>query len=167
MSGLQQLAERCPGKVIFNGIDGVLPFGLQYGAHGGIGQPHAPLRLSSALEKASVLRAEGKVAVKNPASWATGTTYNVLPELYLEIDRLVRADECAAAIAVQKRANAANSGYKVVAGKQMQSVKQILIWQGVLEHASMAQADGLTEPEVAALREAVEANADLAATLVR
>ena len=76
--------------------------------------------------------------------WATGTTYNVLPELYLEIDRLVRADECAAAIAVQKRANAANSGYKVVAGKQMQSVKQILIWQGVLEHASMAQADGLT-----------------------
>ena len=49
----------------------------------------------------------------------------------------------------------------------MQSVKQILIWQGVLEHASMAQADGLTEPEVAALREAVEANADLAATLVR
>ena len=46
MSGLQQLAERCPGKVIFNGIDGVLPFGLQYGAHGGIGQPHALLPLS-------------------------------------------------------------------------------------------------------------------------
>jgi len=113
------------------------------------------------------LESREKVAVKNPASWATGTTYNVLPELYLEVDRLVRADECAAAIAVQKRANAANSGYKVVAGKQMQSVKQILIWQGVLEHASMAQADGLTEPEVAALREAVEANADLAATLVR
>ena len=126
-----------------------------------------PLRLRKLRRLDLVLESREKVAVKNPASWATGTTYNVLPELYLEIDRLVRADECAAAIAVQKRANAANSGYKVVAGKQMQSVKQILIWQGVLEHASMAQADGLTEPEVAALREAVEANADLAATLVR
>jgi N-acetylneuraminate lyase len=132
LPGLSQLAALCPGKVIFNGLDALLSFGLQYGAHGGI-----------------------------------GTTYNILPELYLEVDRLVRSDKCAEAITVQKRANAANSGYKVAGGKQMQSVKQILIWQGLLEHASMAQAQELTAEEVEALRAAVESNAELAATLVK
>ena len=73
------LSAKCPGKVIFNGIDAVLPYGIQAGAHGGI-----------------------------------GTTYSILPELYLEIDRLTRADECAAAMQLTRRANAANSNYKVV-----------------------------------------------------
>eukprot|EP01046_Picozoa_sp_COSAG06_P019826 COSAG06_NODE_1428_length_9487_cov_195.907861_3_plen_108_part_00 len=87
--------------------------------------------------------------------------------LYIQVDKLVRGDQCAAAIAVQKRANAGNSSYKVVPGKQMQSVKQILIWQDLLESASMAQAQELTTAEVAALREAVEGNVELAATLPR
>ena len=66
---------------------------------------------------------------------------------------------------VQRRANAANSGYKVVANKQMQSVKQILIWQQLLEHASMVTSQELTAEEADALRKAVEANADLAVTI--
>ena len=47
----------------------------------------------------------------------------------------------------------------------MQSVKQILIWQQLLENASMVQSHELTATEADALREAVDSNADLAATL--
>lgn len=68
-------------------------------------------------------------------------------------------------MAVQRRANGANSGYKVVANKQMQSIKQILIWQQLLANASMVQSQELTVKEVDALRKAVEGNEDLAATL--
>ena len=85
--------------------------------------------------------------------------------LYIEIDKLVRADQCAKAMTVQRRANAANTGYKVVANKQMQSVKQILIWQQLLEQASMVTSQELTTEEMDALRKAVEANADLAMTI--
>ena len=68
-------------------------------------------------------------------------------------------------MAVQRRANGANSGYKVVANKQMQSIKQILIWQQLLANASMVQSQELTAKEVDALRKAAEGNEDLAATL--
>lgn len=56
-----------------------------------------------------------------------------------------------------------------VAGKQMQSVKQILQWQGVLAApvlpSQMAQAQPLTKDEVARLRTAVEGIPELASTL--
>jgi N-acetylneuraminate lyase len=137
VASLLSLTEACPGKVIFNGIDSMLSFGLQCGAHGGI-----------------------------------GTTYNILPELYLSIDRLTRAGDTAEAIAAVRKANRANSQYKVVAGKQMQCVKQILVWQGVLRGDSegggcsrMVQAEALSEEEVGVLRVAVESIPELKATL--
>lgn len=37
LPAMGQLAARCPSKVIFNGLDGLLSFGLMSGAHGGIG----------------------------------------------------------------------------------------------------------------------------------
>ena len=52
---------------------------------------------------------------------------NCVPQLYLAIDKLARAGDLPAAVAVQKRALAANAAYKAAAaGKQIQAVKRLL-----------------------------------------
>ena len=164
LPALAQLATRCPTKVIFNGLDSLLSFGLMSGAHGGIGTTYNILPRCGAV--CLSLSCSSRALVR----WFTFTYWCGCPcliarRLYLEIDQLVRSDKCANAIAVQRRANGANSGYKVVANKQMQSIKQILIWQQLLANASMVQSQELTVKEVDALRKAAEGNEDLAATL--
>jgi dihydrodipicolinate synthase/N-acetylneuraminate lyase len=95
-----------------------------------------------------------------------GTTYNILPQLYLKIDQLARGGDLPAAVAATRQAMAANSGYKAASGgKQIQAIKRLLMWQGLLQSDAMIQADHLAGEDATRLRQAVLREPTIAPTL--
>src|SRR5205823_3580959 len=99
---MQRLLTRFgPDQIIYNGPDEMLAFGLQFGAHGGI-----------------------------------GTTYNVMPELILQIAQLSREGRFADAVAAQKQANDVIE--PLITAHGVASTKQILFWQGLIDHPHCA-----------------------------
>jgi N-acetylneuraminate lyase len=65
-----------------------------------------------------------------------GTTYNVMPELIVEIGAAVRAGRLAQAIVLQKRANDVIEALLKYQG--LAATKQILVWQGLIAGATCA-----------------------------
>jgi N-acetylneuraminate lyase len=128
---MQRLLTRFdPDQVMYNGPDEMLAFGLQFGAHGGI-----------------------------------GTTYNVMPELILQIARHCADRQYEQAVAVQKQANEVIE--PLIACHGVASTKQILVWQGLIDHPHCAAPRAaLTAEQQATLRRRLE-NTAIAATLVR
>ena len=56
------------------------------------------------------------------------------------------------AIAIQRRQNEINVGYKAASGqKQIAAVKWLLYWQGVIDHVDCVQREGLTPAQVGQL----------------
>src|SRR5262245_8684506 len=128
---MQRLLTRFgPEQIMYNGPDEMLAFGLQFGAHGGI-----------------------------------GTTYNVMPELIVKIAQLSREGFYAEAVAAQIKANEVIE--PLIAAHGVASTKQILVWQGLIEHPHCAAPRALfTEEQKAVLRRRLEATS-IADTLVR
>jgi N-acetylneuraminate lyase len=124
------LARFSPDQIIYNGPDEMLAFGLQFGAHGGI-----------------------------------GTTYNVMPELILQIAQHSRDGRYTDAVRVQKQANEVIE--PLIACHGVASTKQILWWQGLIDHPHCAAPRALlSEEQRATLRRRLEATA-IGPTLVR
>lgn len=94
-----------------------------------------------------------------------GTTYNVMPELILQIARHCREGRFADAVAAQKQANDVIE--PLIASHGVASTKQILVWQGLIDHPHCAAPRAsLTDSQKAELRRRL-ANTAIAATLVR
>jgi len=128
---MQRLLSRfSPDQIIYNGPDEMLAFGLQFGAHGGI-----------------------------------GTTYNVMPELIVKIAQLTREGRFAEAVAAQIKANEVIE--PLIACHGVASTKQILVWQGLIEHPHCAAPRAaLTEDQKKTLFHRLEKTA-IADTLIR
>jgi len=128
---MQRLLSRFrPDQIIYNGPDEMLAFGLQFGAHGGI-----------------------------------GTTYNVMPELIVKIAQLTRDLRFADAVAAQIKANEVIE--PLIACHGVASTKQILVWQGLIDHAHcVAPRAALTEDQKKTLLHRLEKTA-IADTLIR
>jgi N-acetylneuraminate lyase len=128
---MQRLLTRFgPEQIMYNGPDEMLAFGLQFGAHGGI-----------------------------------GTTYNVIPELIVKIAQRTREGRFAEAVATQIKANEVIE--PLIAAHGVASTKQILVWQGLIDHPHCAAPRALlSEEQKSALRRRLEATS-IASTLVR
>src|SRR5437762_2927796 len=128
---MQRLLTRFrPDQIIYNGPDEMLAFGLQFGAHGGI-----------------------------------GTTYNVMPELILQIAQHCREGRYPDAVRVQKQANEVIE--PLIACHGVAATKQILFWQGLIDHPDCAAPRAsLTDEQRAVLRRRLEATS-IGGALVR
>ncbi len=128
---MQRLLTRFgPDQIMYNGPDEMLAFGLQFGAHGGI-----------------------------------GTTYNVMPELIVQIAQHCREGRYADAVRVQKQANEIIEPLITCHG--VASTKQILVWQGLIDHPHCAAPRaGLSASQQDQLRRRLESTA-IGPTLVR
>jgi N-acetylneuraminate lyase len=94
-----------------------------------------------------------------------GTTYNVMPELIVQIAKLCREGRFADAVAAQKKANDVIE--PLIAAHGVASTKQILYWQGLIDHPNCAHPRaGLTDKQQADLRRRLAGTA-IAGTLVR
>ena len=94
-----------------------------------------------------------------------GTTYNFMPELILDVARLVNAGKLAEAVAVQKKVNEIIEALLRFHG--LAASKQILYWQGLIANpACVAPRALLTADAQADLRRRLEKTA-IAASLVR
>ena len=94
-----------------------------------------------------------------------GTTYNVMPELILQVAKLCQQGKFAEAVAAQKRAN--DIIEPLIAAHGVASTKQILYWQGLIDHTTCAHPRaGLTEQQQTDLRRRLASSA-IASTLVR
>lgn len=94
-----------------------------------------------------------------------GTTYNVMPELILQIATLCREGRFAEAVAVQKQANDVIE--PLIAAHGVASTKQILYWQGLIDHTHCAHPRaGLSESQQSDLRRRLASTA-IGGTLVR
>jgi len=94
-----------------------------------------------------------------------GTTYNVMPELILQIASHCREGRFAEAVAVQKQAN--DIIEPLIAAHGLASTKQILFWQGLIDHPHCAHPRALlSETQQTDLRRRLATTA-IAATLVR
>ena len=94
-----------------------------------------------------------------------GTTYNVMPELIVKVGNLCREGKFADAVAAQKQAN--DIIEPLIAAHGVASTKQILVWQGLLDHAHCVfPRAGLTEQQQVDLRKRLATTA-IAGTLVR
>ena len=94
-----------------------------------------------------------------------GTTYNVMPDLILQVARLCREGKFADAVAAQKKANDVIE--PLIAAHGVASTKQILYWQGLIDCASCAHPRaGLTEQQQQDLRRRLATTA-IAGTLVK
>jgi N-acetylneuraminate lyase len=94
-----------------------------------------------------------------------GTTYNFMPELILQIYRHCQAGRCAEAIAVQKQVNDIIEPLLLFQG--LAATKQILYWQGTIDHATCAAPRALlSESQQKQLRERLARTA-IADTFVR
>jgi N-acetylneuraminate lyase len=80
-----------------------------------------------------------------------GTTYNFMPRLIVQIANLCREGRFDQAVAVQKQANDIIEPLLLSHG--LAASKQILVWQGLIDHAHCAHPRaGLTEAQKAELR---------------
>lgn len=94
-----------------------------------------------------------------------GTTYNIMPELILEIARHCGDGQFAAAVAVQIKANEIVE--PLLASHGLAATKQILYWQGLIDHPHCAHPRaGLSEQQQSELRRRLTSTA-IAGTLVR
>jgi N-acetylneuraminate lyase len=94
-----------------------------------------------------------------------GTTYNFMPELIMEIYNHCRAGRFTEAVAAQRLANDIIEPLLWV--QALAASKQILVWQGVIDHATCAfPRGGLNEAQQAKLRDALATTA-IAPTLIR
>jgi N-acetylneuraminate lyase len=94
-----------------------------------------------------------------------GTTYNFMPELVLQIARHCRDGRFAEAVAVQAQANEVIEA--ILASQGLAATKQILYWQGLIDHPHCMPPRALLSGEQrAVLRRQLEASA-IANTLVR
>jgi N-acetylneuraminate lyase len=94
-----------------------------------------------------------------------GTTYNVMPELIVQIAKLCREGRFADAVTAQKRANDVIE--PLIAAHGVASTKQILYWQGLIDHTNCAHPRaGLSEHQQLELRRRL-ANTAIGSTLVR
>ena len=94
-----------------------------------------------------------------------GTTYNVMPELILQVAKLCQQGKFAEAVSAQKRANDVIE--PLIAAHGVASTKQILYWQGLIEYTTCAHPRaGLTEQQQADLRRRLASTA-IGGTLVR
>lgn len=94
-----------------------------------------------------------------------GTTYNVMPELIVKVEKLCREGKFAEAVAAQKQAN--DIIEPLIAAHGVASTKQILVWQGLLDHANCVYPRaGLTEQQQADLRKRLASTA-IGDTLVK
>jgi N-acetylneuraminate lyase len=124
------LARFRPDQIMYHGADEMLAFGLQFGAHGGI-----------------------------------GTTYNFMPELIVRIAELCGQGKYAEAVVAQKQANDAIEPLLMSHG--LAASKQILYWQGLIDHPHCARPRALlTESQKADLRKRL-AETTVGPTLVR
>jgi N-acetylneuraminate lyase len=128
---MQRLLTRFKSdQIIYNGPDEMLAFGLQFGAHGGI-----------------------------------GTTYNVMPELIVKIAQLTRDGRFPEAVATQIKANEVIE--PLIACHGVASTKQILVWQGLIDHPHCAAPRALlSEDQKVTLRRRLAATS-IGTTLVR
>lgn len=117
-------------QIMYNGPDEMLAFGLQFGAHGGI-----------------------------------GTTYNVMPELIVQIAQHCRDGRFADAVGAQKQANEVIE--PLIASHGVASTKQILVWQGLIDYPHCAAPrTGLSALQQDQLRRRLKATA-IGPTLAR
>jgi N-acetylneuraminate lyase len=94
-----------------------------------------------------------------------GTTYNVMPELILQVAKLCREGRFPEAVAAQKKANDVIE--PLIAAHGVASTKQILYWQGLIDHPNCAHPrSGLTEQQQKDLRRRLTGTA-IAETLMR
>jgi N-acetylneuraminate lyase len=94
-----------------------------------------------------------------------GTTYNFMPELIVEIQSHCQAGQYAQAVAVQKQANEIIEPLLMSQG--LAASKQILYWQGLIDHPHCAAPRALlTAQQKAELRRRLASTA-IADTLVR
>jgi dihydrodipicolinate synthase/N-acetylneuraminate lyase len=88
-----------------------------------------------------------------------------MPELILQIAQLTREGRFADAVAAQKQAN--DIIEPLIAAHGVASTKQILVWQGLIDHPHCAPPRaGLTAQERTVLRRRLEATS-IAKTLIR
>jgi N-acetylneuraminate lyase len=93
-----------------------------------------------------------------------GTTYNFMPQLILQVYRHCQRGEFAAAVATQRQVNDIIEPLLMFQG--LAASKQILVWQGLIEHATCAAPRApLTELQQRKLREALSGTA-IAGTFV-
>jgi N-acetylneuraminate lyase len=94
-----------------------------------------------------------------------GTTYNIMPELIVQIADHCREGRFGQAVAVQKRAN--DIIEPLLASHGLAATKQILYWQGLIDHPHCAHPRaGLSDLEKTNLRRRLAETA-IAETLVR
>jgi N-acetylneuraminate lyase len=94
-----------------------------------------------------------------------GTTYNVMPELILQVAKLCQQGKFSDAVAAQKRAN--DIIEPLIAAHGVASTKQILYWQGLIDHTTCAHPRaGLTDQQQSDLRRRL-ANTAIAGSLHR
>ena len=94
-----------------------------------------------------------------------GTTYNFMPELFVQIARLCQAGDFAGAINVQKQANVAIE--HLLRYHWLAATKQILYWQGLIDHTTAGSPRGsLTADEQRTFRAQLSETV-LGPTLVR
>ena len=75
----------------------------------------------------------------------------VMPELIVKVEKLCQAGKFAEAVASQKQAN--DIIEPLIAAHGVASTKQILVWQGLLDHANCVYPRaGLTEQQQTDLR---------------
>jgi N-acetylneuraminate lyase len=94
-----------------------------------------------------------------------GTTYNVIPELIVQVYRLCQAGRWTEAVAVQKQVNDVIEpmlGVHILA-----ATKQVLYWQGLIDHTACAlPRAALSETQQSELRQRLSGTA-IAGTLIR
>jgi N-acetylneuraminate lyase len=94
-----------------------------------------------------------------------GTTYNFMPELILQVARHCREGRFSEAVGVQGKANEIIEA--ILASHGLAATKQILYWQGLIDHPHCVPPRALlTGEQRAALRRLLKASA-IAKTLVR
>jgi N-acetylneuraminate lyase len=94
-----------------------------------------------------------------------GTTYNFMPDLIMQIYRQCQAGDTSQAVATQRLANDIIEPLLMFQG--LVASKQILVWQGLIEHATCAfPRASLTDAQQQRLRDMLSTTA-IAHTLVR
>jgi len=87
-----------------------------------------------------------------------GTTYNFMPELILDVYRHCQAGRFTEAVAAQRKAN--DIIEPLLASQALAASKQILVWQGLIEHPTCAfPRGGLSEAQQRQLRDALATTA--------
>src|SRR5262245_43388110 len=94
-----------------------------------------------------------------------GTTYNFMPELILEIAQHCRAGHFTEAVATQRRAN--DIIEPLLASHGLAASKQILYWQGLIDHPHCARPRALLNDDQRTLLRRRLATTAIADTLIR